>query len=102
MTVITKNQRLGLRVTEQQKQLIEKAADLTGRTVADFAVNTLQMAAERAIRDHEAIELSARSTEALVNALLNPPKPNARLRAAAKRHREVLGDRSDIAGRSTR
>lgn len=87
----TKNKRLEARVTEQQKELLQRAADLSGRSLTDFIVSSLQSAAEETIRTHQVIELTARSTEAFVNSLLNPPAPNERLRAAARRYRELAG-----------
>ncbi len=87
----TKSKRLEARVTEQQKELLQRAADLSGRSLTDFIVSSLQSAAEETIRTHQVIELTARSTEAFVNSLLNPPAPNERLRAAARRYQELVG-----------
>ncbi|MCL5962513.1 MAG: DUF1778 domain-containing protein [Chloroflexi bacterium] len=87
-----KSERLEARVTPQQKDLIQRAAHLSGRSVTDFIVDSLQSAAEETIRTHQVMELTARSTEAFVNSLLNAPAPNERLRAAARRHRELTGE----------
>ena len=88
----TKRERLEARVTEQQKELIQRAADLSGRSLSDFIVGSLQSAAEETIRSHQIIELTARGTEAFVQSLLNPPAPSERLRAAARRYREFVGE----------
>lgn len=85
-TATTKHARLEARVTQQQKELVRRAADLSGLTLSDFVVSSLQSAAEEAIRTHQVIELTARSTEAFVKALLNPPAPSERLRAAAREY----------------
>ena len=85
-TVSTKRARLEARVTAQQKELVQRAADLSGLTLSDFIVSSLQSAAAEAIRTHQMIELTARSTETFVQALLNPPAPNERLRAAAREY----------------
>jgi uncharacterized protein (DUF1778 family) len=38
------------------------------------------------------IQLNAEDSRAFAQALLNPREPNERLRAAARRYRETLGD----------
>lgn len=87
-----KSKRLEARVTAQQRELIQRAADMSGRSLTDFIVSSLQSAAEETIRAHQVIELTTLGTEAFVNSLLNPPAPNERLRAAAGRYRELTGE----------
>ncbi|MBI4320891.1 MAG: DUF1778 domain-containing protein [Chloroflexi bacterium] len=88
--ITIKSERLEARVTRQQKELVQRAADLSGRSLTDFIVSSLQSAAEETIRTHQVIELTARDTEAFVSSLLNPPVPNERLRAAARRYRQIM------------
>ena len=47
----------------------------------------MQEAANRIIRENEAIQLTRSEQIAFVSALLDPPKPNVRLRQAAKKYR---------------
>jgi uncharacterized protein (DUF1778 family) len=79
--------RLGARITPEQKALFERAAALIGRSLTDFVVSSAQEIAARTIREHEVMTLSARDSKALVDALLNPPAPGPRLRAAARRYK---------------
>jgi uncharacterized protein (DUF1778 family) len=88
----TKRERLEARVTPEQKVLFAQAASLQGCSLTDFIVRSAQAAAEETLRSQQII-LSARDTALLVEALLNPPEPNEHLRAAFRRHRELLGDR---------
>ena len=88
----TKRERLEARVSPDQKELIQRAAALTGRSLTDFVVSSAQAAAEEAIRTHAVIRLSARDTAILVEALLNPPEPNEALRAAAEDYRRFVGE----------
>jgi uncharacterized protein (DUF1778 family) len=83
--------RLETRVTADQKTLIEHAAALQGRTVADFVLTSVQDAARRAIAEHRQLELSVRDSEAFVEALLNPKPLNDRLRDTVRRYRETIG-----------
>jgi uncharacterized protein (DUF1778 family) len=82
-------ERLEARITNEQKQLILRAAALEGRSITDFVVASAQAAARRVIEDHEVIRLSAADREAFVSALLSPPAPHAKLRAAARRYRKA-------------
>ncbi|MEX5218340.1 MAG: DUF1778 domain-containing protein [Nitrospira sp.] len=83
-----KTARFEARITEQQKALFQRAAELTGRSLTDFVVASAQETASRTLREHEALVLSARDREAFVAALLNAPAPVPRLRKAVRRYRE--------------
>lgn len=86
-----KPERLEARLPAEAKAIIQHAADISGRSLSDFVVTSALEAAEETIRRHEVIVLSARDSLALAEALLNPKGPNEALRAAARRHRELLG-----------
>jgi uncharacterized protein (DUF1778 family) len=88
-TQTNKTARLEARATRQQKQMIERAANLRGTSVTDFVILAAQKEAVETIRDFETLNLSRESSRAFVDALLNPPAPNAALRAAAHRHLSV-------------
>jgi len=84
-------ERLETRVTAEQKNLIERAAALQGRTLTDFVLTSVQDAARRAIEEYQQLELSVRDSEAFVDALLNPKPVNDRLRETVRRYREATG-----------
>lgn len=79
-----RDKRLDARITAQEKKMFERAAALTGRSVSGFVVSSLVETARRVIREHETMQLSPRDSEAVVAALLDPPKPNAALTQAAR------------------
>ncbi len=85
-----KQERLEARVTLEQKELLQRAATLEGTTLTDFVVRSAERAAERSIRDHAVLVLTARESQTFVEALLNPPAPNAALRAAAAHYGRVM------------
>ena len=87
----TRAQRLEMRVTADQKVLIERAAALQGRTVTDFVLTSVQDAARRAITEHQQLNLSIQDSQAFVEALLNPKPVNDRLRETVRRYREATG-----------
>lgn len=87
-----RRERLDARVTAEQKALIQRAARLSGRTLTDFMVASLEEAAERVIRSHDVITLSVRGSGALAHAFLEPPEPNKALVTAYRRYREQVRD----------
>jgi uncharacterized protein (DUF1778 family) len=72
--------------------LLERAAALEGRSLTDFVVASAHAAALETIERHEVIALTARDSLAFTQALVHPPAPNDRLRAAARRHRELVAE----------
>ena len=84
-------ERIEARLSSEAKAVIQRAADISGRSVSDFIVTSALEAAKETIREHGVIVLSARDTETFVEALLNPTGPNEALLAAARRHRDLLG-----------
>lgn len=77
-----RHERFAARMLPAQKARLQRAADLSGRSLTDFVIAAAEREAEATIRRHELIELSARDSRLLAEALLNPPLPNAALRAA--------------------
>ena len=87
----TRGERLEARITTDQKALIQRAAELEGRTLTDYVVSSVQDAAKRTIEAYEVMVLSAAESRAFVDALLNPPPANARLKDSVRRYRAVTG-----------
>ena len=85
-----KTARLEARITADQKALFQKAAMLSGRSLTDFVVGSIQEIATRTVREHEATTLSARDREAFVAALLKAPAAGKRLAKAAKTYRRAI------------
>jgi uncharacterized protein (DUF1778 family) len=83
--------RFDARLNEEQKILIQKAADLEGRTMTDFVLHSAETAAERTIEERAMLILTARETEAFVDAILRPAQPGPVLRAAARHYKNAIG-----------
>jgi uncharacterized protein (DUF1778 family) len=86
MATARKIERIEARVQPAQKERIEYAASLKGTSVSDFMVQSADAAAMTTIREHETWTLTNEDRDLLVKALLNPPEPNKRMRAAAARY----------------
>jgi uncharacterized protein (DUF1778 family) len=85
-TPLVKTYRFDARLNEEQKLLIQRAADLEGRTMTDFVLHSAEAAAERAIEKRAILILTARETVAFANAIFNPPSPGTVLRKAAREY----------------
>ncbi len=91
MSTALKLERLEARIRPEEKRALERAAELSGRKLTDFVVSAACEAARETIQRHEGVVLTdARDREAFVTAMLAPPAPNARLRAAAARYRRAI------------
>src|SRR2546421_702641 len=74
--------RVEARLNADQKKRIEHAANLKGTSLSDFIIGSADEAAIRTIQEHETWVLRGEDSEAFVNALLNPPEPSERMKAA--------------------
>jgi uncharacterized protein (DUF1778 family) len=83
--------RFDARLNEEQKTLIQRAADLEGRTMTDFVLHSAEAAAERTIQERAMLVLTARETETFVAAILNPAAPGPVLRRAAPHYKKTVG-----------
>ena len=90
LTDRTRGERPEARITADQKALIQRAAELEGRSVTDYLFSSVQDAAKRTVEAHEVIVLSAADSRSFVDALLNPPPVNARLRDSVRRYRSPI------------
>jgi uncharacterized protein (DUF1778 family) len=88
MALALRTERTEARLLPEQKERIERAANLKGLSLSDFMVQHADEAAIKTIEAHNAWVLSERDMEFLVQILLNPPEPSAKMKAAAKRYKE--------------
>ena len=79
---VNDNKRMQLRVRPEQKATLMRAAALRNTDLTDFIVQLAMREAKTVIEEAERIRLSERDSLAVLDLLENPPKPNARLRAA--------------------
>ena len=84
-------ERLEARITRAQKALLKQAAEIQGRSLSDFIVQAASEAATKVVEQQRTIALTAREQAVFVQALLRPPAPGPRLRAAARRYGKIMG-----------
>ncbi|MBT1175450.1 DUF1778 domain-containing protein [Bifidobacterium sp. LC6] len=75
-TITQKSSRLDIRLTEEQRALIERAASLTGSTLTQWTAQHLIEAARRDIDKETTLRLNDTSFDAFL-AALDAPTPNA-------------------------
>ena len=88
---IVREDRLGFRLDDQTKGLIERAAQLERRKVSDYCLTAIAEAARRTIAEHETLNLSERDRTAFFEAMINPPTPSERLARAFAEHGRRVG-----------
>ncbi len=82
--------RLEARLSPVQKGLLQRAADLSGRTLSEFVLKSAEDAAERLVREHTVIRMSREDQAAFVKGLLDDAKPSPRLRQAAADYKNEM------------
>jgi uncharacterized protein (DUF1778 family) len=82
--------RITARVSDNVRVTLEQAAELLGATVNQFMVQTAYLEAQRVIERESVIRLSQKDAEKILSLLEHPPKPNKRLKDAAKAFKETV------------
>jgi uncharacterized protein (DUF1778 family) len=86
-----KDSRIDLRVTQEQKELLEKAATLRGISLSSYTLFHLLNAAKQDIEAHEKLILSDRDRDLFMSVMENPPELQGKLKTAIKKYREKYG-----------
>ena len=73
---------LNLRIKPEDRGLIDRAAQLTGKTKTDFVLEAARRAAEEALLDRTLFVVGAEAFEAFRARLDEPPHANEKLRRA--------------------
>lgn len=78
------NSRMSLRIRPDDKALLMRAVAYEHTDLTDFVLRNAMQAARAVIAEAERVLLSERDTLCVLDVLENPPRPNAKLLAAAK------------------
>jgi uncharacterized protein (DUF1778 family) len=73
----TRSTTISLRVPRQRRELIDRAAKVTGKTRTDFILESAARAAEEALLDQRMFHLTEAEHRAFLAALDAPPRPAA-------------------------
>lgn len=80
-----KKQRIDLRLTDDDKSMIEEAAAISNQSVSQFMLNSASQRAAEVIEQHRRVILNEESRTRVMDALSNPPSHGEKLKRAAKR-----------------
>jgi uncharacterized protein (DUF1778 family) len=78
------NNRMSLRVRAAEKAMLLRAAALKHTDLTDFVLQHALRGAKAVIGEAEHVQLSERDSFRVLDLLEHPPKPNLKLRAAAR------------------
>ena len=81
MTPATKGERIQIRITPEHKEMIDRAAKLTGRNRTDFIVQSAYSAAQSVLLDQTIFQFSDAGWEHFVDRLDHPPEPGDALKS---------------------
>jgi uncharacterized protein (DUF1778 family) len=90
MSATVATARLEARISTDLHAMLKRAAEIQGRTMTDFVVSAVQLAAQEAIETAEVIRLSLADQECFAQALLAPPRPAPALKRAFARRRKLI------------
>jgi uncharacterized protein (DUF1778 family) len=75
-----KRETLNIRIQPEVRGLIDRAAELAGRTRTDFVLDAARRAAQETLLDRALFVVSPQAYRQFVARLDAPPRPNKRLR----------------------
>lgn len=93
------NDRIDIRISKENKDLIKYAAELSGfKSVSEFIVSLAKNEAKRIIEEENRLLKSIDDKVHFVETMLNPPAPNKDLKSALEKYEDLLNpnDRHDF------
>lgn len=81
---INDNSRMSLRIRPEQKAVLLRAVALERTDLTDFVLRHALSAAKEVIEESDHVRVSGRDGLRVLDLLEKPPRPNAKLRAAAR------------------
>ena len=93
-SVIQRDERIDLRVSEELKTLLARAAAHSGMSLSSFLVAVAADRAREVLAERETLTLSPRDWAAFLAALDRPKRRRPKLEAAARRYRARRARRS--------
>lgn len=79
----TAKDRIDVRISKEQKEFVKYASELRGfKNLSEFVVHCINTEANRIVKDHNLIVKTLEDKKIFLDAILNPPSPNERLKRA--------------------
>lgn len=84
MAAIAKNNRINIRVSDDDKEMLELAAQYSKQSLSSYIVDIVLKQAELDIKKNETITLNNEQRDLFLKILDNPPLPNEALKSLFK------------------
>lgn len=81
MAVLTKTNRIDIRLSDDDKKLIEKAANCSRQSVSSYIISVIIKQAQLDLKEYETITLSNQDRDFVLNLLESPGEPNEALKS---------------------
>ena len=88
------NDRIDVRISKEQKELVKYASEIRGfKSLSEFVVFCINREASNIIKENNEILKTIEDKKIFLEAILNPPKPNEKLKKAQLNYKAFkLGD----------
>lgn len=88
---LAKDSRIDLRVTKEQKALLEQAASIKGVSLSAYTLLNLLPVAQQEISNQERLILTNRDRDLFLRAMDNPPQLKGKLKSAIANYQNKYG-----------
>jgi uncharacterized protein (DUF1778 family) len=82
--------RIEARIAPEALMIVKRAAELQGRSVSDFVVDSALNMAQKAIEETQIIRLAVEDQRAIAESILNPPPLTPAMERAIDRYRSLI------------
>lgn len=86
----TRTARIEARIAPEALSVVKRAAELQGRSVSDFVVDSAVRVAQRTIEETSLIRLAVEDQRSIAEALLSPPPLQPAMERAIDRYRTLI------------
>ena len=91
------NDRIDVRISKEQKELIKYASDLSGfKNLTEFIIYSVNKEAKKVIIENNQVLKSLEDKKIFLDAILNPPAPNDRLIKAFLNYKKKMDENGAI------
>lgn len=82
MSTVSKD-RIDVRISKEQKEFVKYASELRGfKSLSEFVIYCISTEANKIVKDNNLIVKTLEDKKIFLNAILNPPSPNEKLKRA--------------------
>lgn len=83
--------RIDIRISREQKEFIKYASELRGfKSLSEFVIYCISNEATKIVHDNSVIVKTLEDKRIFVNAILNPPAPNSKLKEAQLNYQKFM------------